>query len=87
MEDLGIVFAQDAYGIFHLAEHSVVVGVHIKDCSLGSRHGRKSWPTTGSQHMADLPSEFQDHTQMRLTVMAFYVTRCVRQECCLLTVF
>ena len=29
--DLVIVFAQDAYGIFHLAEYSLLVGVNIKD--------------------------------------------------------
>jgi hypothetical protein len=30
--DLIIVFAQDYYGIFHLAEYSLLVGVKIKDC-------------------------------------------------------
>jgi hypothetical protein len=29
--DLVIVFAQDAYGIFHRAEYSLLVGVNIKD--------------------------------------------------------
>ena len=29
--DLVIVFAQDAYGIFHMAEYSLLVGVNIKD--------------------------------------------------------
>ena len=30
--ELIIVFAQDDYGIFHLAEYSLLVGVKIKDC-------------------------------------------------------
>ena len=31
MRDLVIVFAQDAYGIFHVAEYSLLVGVNLKD--------------------------------------------------------
>jgi hypothetical protein len=42
-----IVFAQGCYGIFHLAESSLLVGVTIKDRPPGSGHGSNSWPNIG----------------------------------------
>jgi hypothetical protein len=39
MRELVIVFARGAFGIFHLAEHSLLVGVKLKDVppAIGTR--------------------------------------------------
>jgi hypothetical protein len=57
--DQVIAFAQGCYSILHIAESSLLVGSTSKLGFPESVHGSKSWPNTGSQHMAELISEFQ----------------------------
>jgi hypothetical protein len=46
--DKVIVFAQGYYGIFHLAEYSLLLGVKLKD--VPPAVANRAWPSTGFQH-------------------------------------
>jgi len=48
-----MVFAQGYYGIFHLAESSLLVGVKLKDVRQASARVGKPWPSMGSQSAAN----------------------------------
>jgi hypothetical protein len=48
-----IVFAQGYYGIFHVAEYSLLLGAKLQEVPPGSEPTQKSWRGIGSQRMGN----------------------------------
>ena len=51
--DKVIVFAQQWYGLFPIAEFALLVGGKLKDVRQASGHSKTCWPSTGSQVTLD----------------------------------
>ena len=56
-----MIFAEDSYGIFHMAEYSLMLGASSRKYLLAPARARTSSPSMGSELMPDLLSEFPNY--------------------------